>query len=243
MGMVKGMMVAALLVVPVAGFAADAVTNVTWKSSLALGATYKAGNTDKTLYTMNLKGDRTAPGSDWISSLYGEYGRTEGSQTEGQLRGQSEYRLKLGEGSKWYAAAFGEIYNDALKDINYRVKIGPNIGYYFINDAKMKLDANGGINYVHENTAAGEEDYAEYRAAANYLWQISESASYYLNIEYSADVKDVDNGTGLLVTGVKSKVNNKLSLFVELRDEYDNMPDPGVAYNDTTVLAGLSYDF
>lgn len=241
---ITGLMMAALAVMTVAGFAEGADTNVVWKSSLGLGATYKSGNTDKTLYTMNLKGDRFAPSSDWINSLYGEYGKTESTQTEGQLRGQSEYRWKLGKDSKWYAAAFGEAYHDALKDINYRIKAGPNVGYYFIDNAKMKLDANGGINYVHESTAAGDEDYAEYRAAGNFLWQISETASYYLNVEYSADVQDVDNGNGLLVTGVKSKVNAKLSLFVELRDEYDNMPGgTDVVFNDVTVLAGLNYDF
>jgi hypothetical protein len=240
--MVKGIMLAALVAMPVAGFAAD--TNVVWKSSLGLGATYKSGNTEKSLFTMNLKGDRSAPRTDWINSLYGEYGKTEGDQTEGQLRGQSDYRWKLGNDSKWYAAAFGEIYNDALKDINYRVKLGPNVGYYFIKNDKMKLDANAGINYVRESTAVEDKDYAEYRAAANYFWQISATAEYYLNVEYSADVEDIDNGNGLFVTGVKSKVNNKLALFVELRDEYDNMPDgPDVVYNDVTIIAGLSYDF
>lgn len=238
----KGMVLVAMVLAPVAGFA-EADTNVVWKSSLALGASYKAGNTDKTLYTMNLRGDRFAPGNDWINSLYGEYGKTEGEQSEGQLRGQSEYRLKLGDDSKWYAAAFGELYNDALKNIDYRVKLGPNLGYYFINDAKMKLDANFGINYVYRSVGGEETSFAEYRAAANYLWLISATASYYLNLEYSADVEDTDNGSGLLVTGLKSKVSTQLSVFVELRDEYDNMPAPGTAYNDTTVLAGLNYDF
>ena len=74
----KGILLATLVALPVAGFAEDAVTNITWKSSLALGATYKDGNTEKSLFTMNLKGDRFAPKNDWINSLYGEYGKTEG---------------------------------------------------------------------------------------------------------------------------------------------------------------------
>jgi len=37
-------------------------------------------------------------------------------------------------------------------------------------------------------------------------------------------------------------VNEKLSMFVELREEYDNMPAPGTEYVDTTVIAGLTYD-
>jgi hypothetical protein len=38
-------------------------------------------------------------------------------------------------------------------------------------------------------------------------------------------------------------VYKDLSLFIELRDEYDNLPAPGTKHNDETILAGLSYDF
>lgn len=248
MKLIKGVVLGALVAVPIMGFA-DEVTNVTWKSSISLGATVKKGNTDKTLYTMNFKADRRAPKSDWINSLYGEYGETENKgtgkdeQTEGQLRGQSDYRYKFGS-ENFFGGIFSELYHDALKQIDYRIKIGPNIGYYWINKEAMKLDTSFGINYVHEDVWGGSDDYAEYRAALNYLWQFAENSSYYLNIEYSANVEDVDDGGGLLVTGLKSKINSKFSMFVELRDDYDNMlpDDSDVEHNDVTFLAGLTYD-
>ena len=131
-----------------------------------------------------------------------------------------------------------------LKDIDYRVKLGPNLGYYFLKDEKATFDVSAGINFVHEKTGAGDDDFAEYRVGLNYLRALSATASYYLNIEYTANVEDVDDGGGLLVTGVKSKVNGRLSLFVELRDDYDNMTPEGsdVEHNDVTFLAGLTYD-
>ena len=97
--------------------------------------------------------------------------------------------------------------------------------------------------HYSRRTADTEEDFGEYRVAANYLWNFAENASYYLNVEYSAKADDIDDGSGLLVTGVKSKVTEALAMFIELRDEYDNMPDDGVDNNDTTVIAGLVYDF
>ena len=240
---IKGMLLAALVAMPLAGFAEEATTNVTWKSSLAMGATYKDGNTEKSLFTMNLKGDRFSPENDWLNSLYGEYGKTEGDQTEGQMRGQSNYRHKFG-GRNFFGGVFGEAYTDSIKQIRTRLKLGPNIGYYFINQETMKFDTSVGVNWVYERAATTEKDFAEIRVAANYLWDITETASYYLNVEYSANVEDTDDGNGLLVTGLKSKVSNQLSLFVELRDEYDNTPDGvEVEYNDVTVIAGLTYDF
>ncbi|MDH3346415.1 MAG: DUF481 domain-containing protein [Kiritimatiellaceae bacterium] len=241
----------ALLALPFAGMAEEAKgTNVAWKSSVSLGATYKSGNTEKSLFTMNLKGDRYAEKSDWLSSLYGEHGKTEGDQTEGQLRGQSDYRYKFGS-KNFFGGVFGEGYYDVIKGIRTRLKLGPNIGYYFINKDTMKLDASFGVNAVYERTATTEENFAEYRAALNYLWEFSKMGSYYLNLEYTANVEDTDDGNGLLVTGVKSKLSEQLAVFIEVRDEYDNTPPvvvtgPPVEYAnhaDVTVVAGLTYDF
>jgi hypothetical protein len=114
----------------------------------------------------------------------------------------------------------------------------------------MKLDASFGINYVYERTATTEENFGEYRAAANYLWDFTDTASYYFNIEYNAAMEDVDDGNGLLVTGLKTKVSTDLSMFIELRDEYDNTPPivdeatgEAADHNDVTIIAGLTYDF
>lgn len=241
MRMIKGILLGALLAAPLMGFSKE-VTNVTWKSDIALGATYKDGNTEKSLFTMNYKANRFATENDWLNNLYGEYGKTEGSQTEGKLRGQSDYRHKFG-GKNFYGGVFGEVYHDAIKDINFRGKLGPNIGYYWIQKEMVTFDTSAGINYVHERTSAGERDYGEWRLAANYIRDLTETANFYLNVEYSANLEDEQDGTGLLVTGLKSKVSDKLSMFIELRDEYDNMPDTATTeYNDVTILAGLAYE-
>ncbi len=241
MNFMKGIMLGALMAAPMLGVAEE-VTNVTYKSSIALGATYKSGNTEKSLFTMNLKADRFSPKNDWINRLYGEYGKTEGDQTEGQLRGQSDWRYKFG-GKNFFGGVFGEAYTDSIKQIRTRLKLGPNLGYYFINQDTMKLDVSYGVNYAYERTATTERDYAEWRIAGNYVWDITELSSYYLNAEYSADVEDYNDGNGLLVTGLKSQIKANFSLFVELRNEYDNITDaPGMEYNDVTIMAGLTYD-
>jgi len=242
MRMFKGVLLGALVALPLAGFA-EVDTNVTYKSSVALGATYKDGNTEKSLFTMDLKGDRYSPMNDWINSLYGEYGKTEGSQTEGKLRGQSDLKHKFG-GKNYYGGVFGEVLTDSIKQIRFRGKLGPNVGYYWINKENHKFDTSVGVNYVYERTAAVERDYGEWRVAAGYLVDLSETSDFYLNVEYSANLENEQDGNGLLVTGVKSQLKDNLSMFLELRDEYDNIPDtPTTEYNDVTILAGLAYDF
>jgi putative salt-induced outer membrane protein YdiY len=243
----KRWMVVAVCALPLMGLA-ESTTNVVWKKSIGLGATYKDGNTEKTFYTANLKGDRTTDVSEWINALYAEYGRTRGvtetekTQTEGQVRGDSEYKHKFGN-TRMYGSVNGEALHNAINDISYRVRIGPNIGYYLIQNETMTLDASIGLNYQFQRVAGVEDDFASLRGALRYVWTLSETAEYYLNISYNAALEDTDLGDGLLVTGIKSRMTDQLSLYVELRDEYDNAPATDLEHNDITVLAGLNYDF
>jgi hypothetical protein len=231
------------LALPLAGFSDDAITNTTWKSSVGLGASYKSGNTDQTLFSLNMKANQTSPTHDWINSLYAEYGKTDGKQTEGQVRGQSNYRHMFGK-SDFFGGWFAEAYTDSIKQIRARVKTGPDLGYYFVRNKKISFDLSVGLNAVYENTASSEETFAECRVAGNFMWNFSENASYYFTAEYSADVENTDNGSGLLVTGLKSKMNDHLSLFVELRDDYDNIvSSTDVDHNDLTIAAGVEYAF
>lgn len=241
MKLVKGMLLSALISMPLLS-QAEEVTNVTWTSSVSAGATYKDGNTDKKLFNVQYAIDRISPESDWLGRLYTEYGKTDGDQTEGQFRVQSDYRHKFGDDKNWFGGVFSEGYYDDIKNIRTRIKVGPNVGYYFYNDDVRKLDASFGVNYVYRRTADSEDDFAEFRAASKYKWNFSETAEYYFHIEYASKADDIDDGTGLLVTGVKSQMNDKLSLFVELWDAYDNMPDPDVDHNDVTLIAGITYD-
>jgi putative salt-induced outer membrane protein YdiY len=258
MKLLRGILSGAVAALPLVGLAEEeAKPEVEWKSNLALGATYKSGNSDKSLFTANLKADRFGTHNDVLMSLYAEYGKTgtqttPKEQTEGQVLGKAEYRHKFG-GSKLFFGVFAEGLNDSIKQIRFRGKVGPNIGYYIIDNETMKWDASFGVNYVYERVGdpvAGpgndiERTYGEYRVASNFAWDFTENGSYYLNVEYTANMEDtdVDNG-GLLVTGLKGKVATDLSMFIELRDEYDNLPDTaGADHNDLTVMAGLSYDF
>lgn len=241
MQLIKGVIIAALVASPLMGLA-NVVTNTYWESSVSAGATYKEGNTDKRLFTGKYSADRFSKESDWLTRMYAEYGKTDGAQTEGQFRVQSNYRYKFGDSKDWFGGVFSEGYYDDIKRVRTRLKVGPNLGYYFINDEKMTLDSSFGVNYVYRRTADSEDDYSEYRIAGNYKWEFSETAEYYLHLEYGARTDDIDDGSGLLVTGVKSKMSDKLAMFIELRDEYDNEPDPGVDHNDVTVTAGIAYD-
>lgn len=229
-----------LAALPIMGMAD---TNVVWKKSITAGFSYKDGNTDKMVYTGNFKADRTSEKTDWISSLYGISGKTDGKTTDSQARLQSEYRYKFGN-KDWYAGIFSEAFHDDITEIKYRFTLGPNIGYYWVNEETVKFDTSFGLNGVAEKNGDETTQYGEYRLAGNVLWDISETAAYYCNLSYTIQMDDTEKSRGLLITGLRTKINNQLSMTVELRDEYENKPAVSdVDNNDVSILGGLTYDF
>ncbi len=215
-----------------------------WENEMALGANYRSGNTEKSLYTLNVKRERYSDVSDWLHGFYGEQGETEGEQTEGLVRARSEYRLRFSD-PVYFASVIAQGLHDSIRGIRLRAQLGPNLGMYVIDDEVLKLDVAAGFNATYDRGLEGSSQYAGYRFSANFSWDFSERASSYAQIEISGNVEEpMEDYYGWLVLGLKSGLLDSVSLFAELRNEYDNMPDAsGSERNDVLANLGLMYDF
>jgi len=215
-----------------------------WENEAALGASYRSGNTDRSMYTVNVKRERYSDENDWLNSFYGEHGETEGLQTEGLARAQSEYRFRFAN-PDYFASVFAQGVHDSIRGIRFRGQLGPNVGYYVVQDERMKLDVAAGVNLTYDKGIEEEATYTGFRVASNFNWDFSEQASVYAEVELNGNAEEpTEDYYGWLVLGVKSGLLESVSLFAEMRNDYDNMPDAvGSEQNDLLVTLGLVYDF
>ncbi|MBN2704039.1 MAG: DUF481 domain-containing protein [Pontiellaceae bacterium] len=222
----------------------DNEPKVDWKSSIALGSTYKRSTVSKMNGTLNLKTARYAKKSDWISSLYGSYGETEGLQTDGQLRAKSDFRYKLLGKNTFYGGLYTETYHNSVKDVSLRLRASPSLGYYFIYRDALKLDASAGSTFTYERPSGETKNFGSIRIAGSYDHKITDTTTYYLSAEYNMSMEDSADNDGSLVTGIKAKITKNLSLNLEFRDQYENISGrSNTRRNDITVTTGISYDF
>ena len=215
-----------------------------WNNSISLGSTYKTGPVDKSLYTTNLKGNYYSDKIDWISSLYGTYGETDGTQTDGQLRVKSDYRYKLTGDNTFYGGLYTELYHNTISDLDLRVRMGPSLGYYFIYRDSLKFDTSAGTTITYEKAGQETKSYGSLRIAGSYDHKISDTTTYYLSAEFNISFEDSADNDGSLSTGLKTRITDKISLHIELRDQYENLRGASAAdRNETTVTTGLSCNF
>ena len=215
-----------------------------WENQVSFGADYRSGNTKKSLYTFDFKRDKYSESSDWINRFYSEFGQTEGLQTEGLVRASSEYRSRF-DSSNYFTSVLIQAVHDSIREVRIRGNLGPNVGIYLIDESDHKLDVSVGINSTYDRGVKREETYAGYRFLMNLKWKLNDFALTYTNLEFSGNIDDpLIDYYSWLVIGIKSSLSDALSLFAEVRSDYDNLPSLKTAKkNDTLMNIGLNYDF
>ena len=64
--------------------------------------------------------------------------------------------------------------NDELSDYDYRLNIGPGLGYKLIEDEIQTVDIQGGLDYAYDKYKTGTKDnYLAGRTELNYKYKIS----------------------------------------------------------------------
>ena len=213
------------------------------KNHAKAGFSMRTGVVDSSLFTLNLKRESYSSKSDWINSFYLENGKTAKIKTEGLVRLNSEYRLRF-KNDNYFGSIFSQGIHDVIRGIHYRFQLGPNIGYYFLNSEKIKLDLSSGLNATHERLNK-KNSYAALRISTRMNYKINLKSETYANIEINNDLSDFkDNFNGLIIIGLKSNLFESISIYSEIRNDYDSSPSNiNIDKNEFLITMGLAYDF
>tara|TARA_B100002019_G_C21242903_1_gene586570 strand:- start:814 stop:1533 length:720 start_codon:yes stop_codon:yes gene_type:complete len=213
------------------------------KNHASVGLSLRSGVVDSSLFTLNLKNESYSTKADWINSLYLEDGKTAQIRTEGLIKLNSEYRLRF-KNKNYFGSIFSQGTHDVIRGIHYRFQLGPNIGYYFLNSDKIKLDLSSGLNATHERLEK-KDSYAALRISTRMNYKINSRSDTYANLEINSDLSDFKNNfNGLFIFGFKSNLYDSFSIYSEIRNDYDNLPSKvNTDNNEFLITMGFAYDF
>ena len=67
----------------------------------------------------------------------------------------------------------------------------------------------------------------------------------YAHVEINNDLSDIkDNFNGLIIVGLKSNLFESISIYSEIRNDYDSSPSNiNIDKNEFLITMGLAYDF
>ena len=236
------------------GLALAAVVKNPWQSSIAAGLTLTRGNSDTLLVTAGVLTEKKDKVNEWTfggEAAYGENKVDTGSGTNkasqyvkntdtAHLFGQYNHLFS----EKFYGYLRVNALHDGISDLQYRVTIGPGVGYYLLKQTNTTLAIESGTAFVYERLGNENNSYATLRLAERFEHKFFEQrARVWQSIEILPQVDNFNNYLVNAEIGIESALSKKLSLQTFLADNFINRPATGRQQNDVKLVSGLKYKF
>jgi putative salt-induced outer membrane protein len=212
-----------------------------WEKSAALGLTLTRGNSKTLLFTGNIQATKKAGEHEFNLGADATYGENEDTKNAENFRGYGQYNRLFSE--RFFGYLRLEAFHDDIADIDYRITLGPGVGYYFIKEKDMTFRAELGPSYVHEKQGGEVEDYLTLRVAERFDWKINERAKVWQSLEFLPQVDDWENFIVNAEIGLETGITTQLSLRTYLQNTYDNEPAECRQKNDLKFVTAIAYKF
>ena len=240
----------ASLVIATSSVWAEAPAAPKWTTSVNLGLNMTRGNSKTTASSGSIVSERKGDKNEVFLGIEGNYGQNEETQSDGAKqmkttvqneKGYAKYRRLFTD--RDYAYLNGELSQDKIADIKYRLIIGPGLGRYFIKSDRNTLGMETGISWIKDKVSDVGSDRFTLRVAQNYERKISNTAKIWENVEYLPALDDFNNYLLNSEIGAEAAMSAKFSLRIVAQDHYNNKPSAGKEKNDLLLTAGVGYKF
>jgi putative salt-induced outer membrane protein YdiY len=223
-----------------------------WDTSAAAGLTLTSGNSETFLATLTLDTKRKWEKDEFAAGIGFGYGESEITDSLGNST--KDKTTDFGAAYAQYNHLFSErLYGglrldagyDDIAGVEYRFKVSPLLGYYFIKNEKTTLAGEVGPSFIWESLEGEDADsFVAVRIGERFEHKLSKTTRIWQTAEYLPDVSEwTDKYLINAELGVDAAMTTHLSLTVVLQDSYDSRPAAGRKNNDIRLTAGLKYKF
>jgi putative salt-induced outer membrane protein YdiY len=220
---------------------ATAETKYPWKSGVSAGLTLTRGNKSTTLFTADFTTQRKTPTDEYLLGLGGAYGQQDSRDTVNNYKVFAQWNHLFTE--KFFGYVRTEGLQDRIKDLDYRLTIGPGAGYYLIKGTNTTLAVEAGAGFEAQKLGGKDESFATVRLADRFEHKLNDRARLWESAELLPQVDKFDNFVVNFEIGIETAISKSFSLKTYLADTYANRPAAGRRQNDVKLVAGVSYKF
>lgn len=213
-----------------------------WKSSIGAGLTLTRGNSDTLLVTANAQTDKKTPNNEYNFGADGAYGEDSSVKNVDTIHAFGQYNHLFTK--KFYGYARVEGLHDGIADLQYRLTVGPGVGYYFLKETNTTFSGEAGSSFVTQRLGDVDDSYATLRVAEKFEHKFTNlGARFWESLEVLPQVDDFNNYIMNGEIGIESSLTKTISLKTFLVDNFNNEPAAGREKNDVKLVSGISYQF
>jgi putative salt-induced outer membrane protein YdiY len=205
-----------------------------WESSIGAGLTLTRGNSSTLLVTANIGTHKKTPDNEFTLGADGAYGEDNSVKNVDTIHAFGQYNHLFSD--KFYGYLRVEGLHDGIADLQYRLTVGPGVGYYFAGEL--------GTAFVTQKLGDEIDNYQTLRLAENFEHKFKRyGARFWESVEILPQVNKFDNYILNAEIGVESALSATISLKTYVVDNFNNEPAAGREKNDVKLISGISYKF
>jgi putative salt-induced outer membrane protein len=203
------------------------------------------GNTDTMTISGKIKVTRYI--EEFKITASGAVLRTESSgvETEDKLKFDIQAERDITE--RLFALGSFNYLRDTFAGYNFRIFIGPGIGYTFIDSEKRLLQAVSLLLYNYDDFSSGiqgTDENISFKLSGKYSQHITESVSFKQTLDYTVSLEDGNRFFIDSETRFEVRLNDTFSLGLSYIINYQNDPPSAtVDETDTTLFTSIIADF
>ncbi|MCH8502428.1 MAG: DUF481 domain-containing protein [Aliidiomarina sp.] len=191
-----------------------------WRASAEVGVLIRSGNTDSRSWKGKLDLERDT--LNWRQRAVMDYYRQERKTYEGTSVVDADRLFLSGQGNRKFANSthssfflYGSYEDDALNSFEYQSTVAAGYGTRWLISDAMFTDFEIGPGYSYDKIRGTGETDGDFiiRMAANYEWQISETARFTQLV--STEIGD-DNTRSRAVGALTANINSRLAMRFSL---------------------------
>jgi putative salt-induced outer membrane protein len=226
---------------PVATNAVTGLKKYPWECSVAAGLTMTRGNSRTLLYTGDFKADKKTPENEFHLKLDGAYGSQDSKADVNNYGGTAQWNHLFTE--HFYTYLRTDALRDLMVDLDYRVNVGPGIGYYFIKNTNTSLAFEIGGAAQFQHLGNDYDEFGTLRFAEKFEHKFNDHARLWQNVEMLPQVDQLDNSVINFEAGIETAITKTFGLKTYLDDTYQSQPATGRLRNDMKLVSGIYYKF
>ena len=208
---------------------------------LELSYVQTSGNTNTTTFSSKLQGTTAFNDTDSLkakgSILYSE---SEKDTSANKYNLELDYNHMINQ--KLYSYVGINYIKDQLSDYDYRLDIGPGLGYKILEDETQTIDIQGGLDYAYDKYKDGSKDaYVAGKTELNYKYRFNQNMEFKQMLSYLGSFEDSEKYFAVSDSALGVKMIQNLSLGISYNLDYSNKTEKEKL--DKKFLTSLIVDF
>ena len=239
-----------------------------WTGAVSAGITLTSGNSNTITGSLTFDAERRGEDDRWTFNALANYTEQtvktvsggpppaavtvtdDDETTANNYSAKAQYDRFFSEETYGYVHAAGE--RDDIALLQLRATLGAGVGYQFFEREDASLNGEVGLTGVHEDLEGeSPNEFGAIRLAYNAFRQLTANTKFTQGGELLPSLKDSDDWTASLDTGVDVSVTEAMFLRIQHVLDYDNSPARGFAVGvgdgaqkaDHRVILTLGWSF